>query len=109
MRLYEVFLIISQSASAEDVESFSEVVMNKVIGVGGGDFHSYYGGVCDLAYPIKKKARAHVMLVVFKLDSSSISGISNFIKGERSVLRSFVTCSKVAHVNVGRGVECNVS
>jgi small subunit ribosomal protein S6 len=96
MKLYETVFIVRQDATPNQVETLAQDY-TKIIRDNGGDVaKTEFCGLRSLAYPIKKNAKGHYVLMNIKAASDIVKEVERQMKLNENVLR-YLTIKVDAH------------
>jgi len=91
MKSYELTCLISPDLSEEELSAIKEKIASFVQQEGGFFNETAFAQKKALAYPIKKKGSAYLIIINFQLSSEKIESLENKLKNEENILRYLLT------------------
>lgn len=92
MKLYEIVLVVRPELSGDQAQAVVHG-LGSVLAARGGTLAAFeYSGLRPLAYPVRKYARAHYLLMSVEAPAEAVQEVCRLLRLNEDVLRFLNTC-----------------
>ena len=90
MNVYETIVILNSNLPDEDVTAYSQRIADMITEAGGSALKTENWGKRKLAYEVKKQAKGHYMMFLYKAPAALINKLEGLFKVSDQVIKFMV-------------------